>query len=119
MSNQTVTGDEVSNADRARMRYFAPDGSRLTAIHTMRNEDVAARFPGAVAKRADSFSRWVGRDETGAIKPAVRIIDYKVGGSKHECNVKCMGGSARGVCECRCGGKNHGISSFACMPVAP
>lgn len=112
-----ITSQSATKADRERMRYFAADGSRLTSIRTMRNEEVAARFPGVIAKRADSFSRWVGRDEAGVIKPAVRIIDYKVGGSKHECNAKCMGGSARGVCECRCGGKNHGIGSFSCAQV--
>lgn len=40
---------------------------------------------------------------------ADRKIEYKAFPSKHECNAKCMGASGRSmICECKCGGKNHG-----------
>jgi hypothetical protein len=47
----------------------------------------------------------------GAKHNASRKIEYKARPSLHECNAKCMNGSMRGVCECRCGGKNHGAGS--------
>jgi hypothetical protein len=40
---------------------------------------------------------------------AMRKVEYKAHPSKHECNAKCMGAHGRSmVCECKCGGKNHG-----------
>ena len=41
--------------------------------------------------------------------PVTRSIRYKNRPSLHECSAKCMQGRCNGVCECRCGGKNHGI----------
>lgn len=41
--------------------------------------------------------------------PCTRKVEYKAHPSKHECNSKCMGAHGRSmVCECKCGGKNHG-----------
>jgi len=117
--NQTATREENTKSDRERIRYFAADGSRLSGLHGMRNEEFAARFPGATAKRFDSFSRWVGRDEAGALKPAVRVIDYKVSGSKHKCDARCLNATGRVMnCECSCGGKNHGRGQFTCEVAA-
>jgi hypothetical protein len=49
----------------------------------------------------------------GQRHPANRVVQYKSNPSKHECNAKCMGAHGRSmVCECKCGGKNHG-KSFA------
>jgi hypothetical protein len=58
--------------------------------------------------RANSFT---GTCPTcGAKHVATRQIEYKANPSKHECNAKCMGAHGRSmVCECKCGGKNHGI----------
>jgi hypothetical protein len=43
----------------------------------------------------------------GAVHPATRVIHYAKQPSRHQCNGKCL--SARGpLCECSCGGKNHG-----------
>jgi hypothetical protein len=40
-----------------------------------------------------------------------RVIERKSNPSMHECSAKCVGGSIHGRCECRCGGKNHGIGA--------
>lgn len=48
---------------------------------------------------------------------AVRKIEYKAFPSRHECNAKCLNGHVNGVCECKCGGKNHGRGSLL-TPVA-
>jgi hypothetical protein len=37
---------------------------------------------------------------------------YKARVTEHQCNGKCMA-SKSGVCECSCGGKNHGMSYAA------
>lgn len=43
---------------------------------------------------------------------AARTVLYKTHApSLHICSAKCMGGKCGGVCECRCGGANHGASS--------
>lgn len=80
----------------------------------MRNAEFAQRFPGVKGIRSDSFTKYVGTIETngrGDLFPVTRRIEYKSRPSLHECNAKCMNGSHRGVCECRCGGKNHGCGS--------
>lgn len=112
-----VTGESTSASDGERFRYYAADGERLTRVTSMRNADFAARFPGAAAKRYDSFSRWVGRAADGALRPVVRVIDYKVNGSKHKCDARCLNAKGHN-CECSCGGKNHGAGSFTCATVA-
>lgn len=71
---------------------------------------------GSVSRKASAFS---GRCPTcGEGHKAQRAIEYKAFASKHECNAKCMSGSALGKCECRCGGKNHGRSAFICEAAA-
>jgi hypothetical protein len=42
------------------------------------------------------------------IHPSGRRIYYSDSPSKHACNAKCMGAVGR-ICECSCGGKNHGV----------
>jgi hypothetical protein len=53
----------------------------------------------------------VGIEQDGTARPINRAITYKANPSKHECNHKCMSGHKNGVCECSCGGKNHGINA--------
>jgi hypothetical protein len=67
--------------------------------------------------RADSFTGTC--PACGQKHTAQRKIEMKAFPSRHECNAKCMGASGRSmVCECKCGGKNHGVSSFTCAAVA-
>jgi hypothetical protein len=93
--------------------------------HTMKNAEFAARFPGVKGIRCDSFTMYVGtvsnmsgagRDPANLL-PVTRRIEYKRNPSLHECNAKCMNGSHRGACECRCGGKNHGVGKLSCESV--
>lgn len=58
------------------------------------------------AARAYGSFYWVGF-VNGLAVPVDRVIDFKRGASLHVCDVRCQ--SARGhVCECSCGGLNHG-----------
>lgn len=92
--------------------YFS-GAVELKDVTEIRNEKFAVLFPGVKGIKSDSFSKRVGRSvETGELLPLNRIIEYKRKPSLHECNAKCLSGSCRGVCECRCGGKNHGLSSL-------
>jgi hypothetical protein len=51
---------------------------------------------------------------TGGFHPITREIKYKRNVmNRHECDARCMNGSCNGVCECRCGGKNHGKGMVA------
>lgn len=78
----------------------------------MRNAEFAARFPGVKGIRCDSFTMYVGTVENSRdYLPVTRRIEYKARPSLHECNAKCVGGSHKGTCECRCGGKNHGVAA--------
>jgi hypothetical protein len=90
----------------------------LAYIRQMKNAAFATQFPGIKGRRCDSFTMWVGatREAPRDLLPVTRVIEYKRNPSKHECNAKCLNGSARGACECRCGGKNHGAGSFVCAP---
>ena len=63
------------------------------------------------ANAYDSFERLMGRTADGRILPVERAIAYKSAPSRHVCNARCVNGSINGVCECQCGGKNHGIGN--------
>jgi hypothetical protein len=45
--------------------------------------------------------------DCGRILPKVDLIEGTVSEDR-ECNERCMGATTGGVCECRCGGQNHG-----------
>lgn len=97
----------------ANFKYFADVGGEsieLTSITTIRNEQFSELFPGVKGRRNDGYSKWVGRNpqRTSSLLPVTRMIEYKRNPSLHQCNAKCLGGKANGVCECSCGGKNHG-----------
>jgi hypothetical protein len=103
----------------ANFKYFSDingETVELVIVSQMRNEEFARRFPGVKGFRLDSFSKRVGY-AAGATKdgqelPMTRAIEYKSFPSRHECNAKCMGGKVNGMCECKCGGKNHGAGMF-------
>ena len=96
-------------------KYFSDINGTTTEIpgrFSMRNEEFAKKFPGIKGKRDDGFSRMVGT-LNGEVFPITRVIFYKGRPSLHECNAKCRGGKCGGVCECQCGGKNHGVACAA------
>ena len=100
----------------ADIRYFCDLGAEpvtLTRITTMRRTEAAARWPTVKLLRRDSFDVVVGQVAPGAeVLPATRKVEFKRrAAGPHECNAKCMGACGKSmVCECRCGGKNHGRS---------
>jgi len=85
----------------------------LNFATAMPNAEFAAKFPGVKGIRYDGYSMWVGRNgSTGEYMPVTRKIEYKSQPSRHECNAKCLGGKHNGMCECKCGVKNHGAGLF-------
>lgn len=105
----------------AQFKYFCDiDGIavELTGLTTMGNAEVAARFTGVKAMRADGFTRWAARAADGRILPITRKIEMKRNPSRHTCNAKCLNGKPNGACECQCGGKNHGAGMFTSLLTA-
>lgn len=100
----------------ANFRYFSDYGKEPEVLTHIRGLDNAAYhrlFPGVRGFRSDSFQMLVGTTEYGVTRPVTRKIEYKSAPSLHECNARCLNGKCTGVCECRCGGKNHGRGSVA------
>jgi hypothetical protein len=100
----------------ATFRYFADlDGTQteLTPWGSLRNADFAAKFPGVKGKKCDSFSRWIGKDSNGVVLPITRSIQRKNNPSMHKCDARCLNATGF-LCECSCGGKNHGAGNFMC-----
>lgn len=103
----------------ANVKYFADINTytiELATIFGVRNAEFAAKFPGIVGKRYDSFTMLLGYPKgSGEMLPVTREITYKAFPSKHECDARCMNATGRTMnCECSCGGKNHGKGSFKC-----
>jgi hypothetical protein len=114
--NQAI--NRLSGMATSHVIYFNGT-NELGCVTAMRNELFAARFPGVKGKRYDSFSMWVGLpvdakwdSSYSNFLPVQRTIFYKKFASKHECNGKCLNGKHDGACECKCGGKNHGLGSL-------
>lgn len=88
----------------------------LAFVTSISNDEFAAQFPGVTGMRYDGYSMWVGRETaTSPRLPVTRKIEYKSQPSLHECNAKCLNGKYNGVCECKCGGNNHGAGMFTGM----
>lgn len=84
------------------------DAIELTAIRGINNAEFREKFPGIKGFKFDGFKMLVGLAPDRTLHPVTRMIEYKTNPSRHECNSKCLNGKCNGVCECRCGGKNHG-----------
>jgi len=105
----------------ARIRYFSDvtgEAVQLKAPRGMPNDEFSSRWPDVRGIHYDGYQKWVGRADDGInagspLMPVTRMIDYKAQPSLHECNAKCLNGKHNGVCECRCGGANHGRGLFA------
>ena len=101
--------------DMATFKYFSDitgDAVELKGLQQMDNAKFAAQWPGFKGIRADGYTKWVARNAAGALMPVTRMIEMKRSPSRHECNAKCLNGKHNGVCECQCGGKNHGAGMF-------
>ena len=93
-------------------KYFFDSPAGVLEIshpRPVKNSEAERLFPGIKIKRYDGVSRLVGVAENGVLSPVTRFVWYKSKPSLHQCSAKCRGGKCGGVCECRCGGKNHGI----------
>jgi hypothetical protein len=82
---------------------------QLKNIDRMQIRKAVELFPGVKGLRVDSFSIVVGKTPDGIVVPATRRILYKIRPSLHKCSAKCRNGKCGGVCECSCGGVNHGL----------
>lgn len=95
--------------------FDSPEGAvELFGFIPMRASEFRNQFPGVKTVKYDSFSFAVGHiaDRVdSAVMPITRLIKYKSSPSLHECSAKCRNGKCNGVCECQCGGKNHGVAS--------
>lgn len=94
--------------------FFDKDGltEELQDVQLVRRETrtaLIAAFPGMKIRRL-GMEIWVGKTSDGFEVPVTRQIEYKSRPSLHKCDSRCMNGRCNGVCECRCGGKNHGIN---------
>jgi hypothetical protein len=97
----------------ANIKYFNGD-RELTRIQGMPNAQFLAM--GGTKSKAnyfDGYQRLCGVSADGQMLPVERAITYKRFPSRHVCSAKCMGGKINGVCECSCGGKNHGLGSVS------
>ena len=91
----------------ATVKYFNGTNELRGQRDDLRNADFAARFPGVVGLRSDSFSKITIRDQEGNRHPVTRMIFRKANPSNHKCDARCR--NAKGhSCECSCGGKFHG-----------
>lgn len=83
----------------ANFKYFVECGGETVELTQVYHD-------GHCSSKAHHFT---GTCVCGQKHSATRVIEYKSRPSKHECNAKCMGAHGRSmVCECKCGGKNHG-----------
>ena len=87
-------------------KYFSGT-TEIKSPEQMKNNTFRACFPEVRGVKVDGYSMLVGI-VNGEILPVERRIEYKARPSLHECNGKCLNGSPRGTCECKCGGVNHG-----------
>lgn len=99
------------------VRYFSDLGGtvEISAPRPMANAKYRALFGSIKGRRYDGFSMMVGDDSAGRVLPVTRAISYKRSPSLHKCNAKCLGGKPNGICECSCGGKNHGAGMFTSL----
>ncbi len=90
----------------ATFKYFSGN-TQLTGIHGLDNAQFAGAFPEVKGFRYDGFKKLVGQSN-GVLMPVTRCIEYKSNPSKHKCDARCLNGKVNGICECSCGGANHG-----------
>lgn len=112
--NLRETGNRNAMANIKKFSDYTGQIVELTYVTSMPNKEFLTQFPGVKGICWDGYQMWVGRETlTSQRLPVTRMIEYKSQPSRHECNAKCLNGKHTGVCECKCGGKNHGAGMFA------
>jgi hypothetical protein len=92
----------------SKIKYFSGDEELAGAFMGSREQHLA--IGGVVTKhnRVSASQCMIGIAKDGSRQPITRRIEYKSNPSKHKCNARCMSATGH-VCECECGGKNHGL----------
>lgn len=91
----------------AKIKYFNGDEELGNAFSVSKDRFLQAGGVPSKTNR-DGCNFWMAYPLVGGPVPVTRKIEYKSNPSKHKCSAKCL--SAKGhVCECECGGKNHGL----------
>ena len=98
----------------------------LTGVYPLSRKEFTDRFNDAPAKKFGSYyligrpasipitSQMVRADVNALYVPVERSIEYKGNPSLHKCDARCQNATGRIMkCECRCGGKYHGVGFSA------
>jgi len=64
-----------------------------------------------------SAKHFTGLTADGRRVQVERAIERKRNPSQHKCDGRCLNVTGS-LCECSCGGKNHGAGNFVCVGVA-
>lgn len=97
------------------MRYFTASGEKVNAYYVDKLD--AAKLIGNPSLTVKVNGQYVigYRAGTNGFKaedcvPVSRAISFKVDGSNHKCDARCLNATGHN-CECSCGGKNHGANN--------
>lgn len=110
----------------ANYRYFNAL-TELTKVYPIDLKEFKERFPEAVVGAKHGSYPLIGRpanveitqdmkraDVAALYVPVERVIEYKKNPSLHKCDARCQNATGRIMkCECRCGGKYHGVGFSA------
>lgn len=91
----------------ATFRYFADLNGETIQLANVWHD-------GHVSTKAAHF---IGTAPDGSKMNATRKIERKRNPSQHKCDGRCLNATGF-LCECSCGGKNHGAGNFSCTTVA-
>lgn len=98
------------------VRFFSDYAGRsveVDAPQAVTQGELSELFPGFLPR-----TTLVGI-HNGRRRPVTRIIHAVATTKPHRCNAKCLNGRPDGVCECACGGVNHGLASVVMAGVTP
>ena len=91
----------------ANFKYFATFQGQVIELSKVGHD-------GHVSTKAAHF---IGRAADGTKLRAERKIERKSNPSNHKCDARCLNATGF-LCECSCGGKNHGAGNFQCTSEA-
>lgn len=92
---------------RHQLKYYS-GSSELQSVGWMPLSQLKIQWPSS-KPIARAQLALVGKTSAGEQKPVTRYVEYKTDNpSRHRCDGRCMNATGH-LCECSCGGKNHGI----------
>ena len=98
-----ILGSQSRETDMASFKYFATHQGQVIELANVFHD-------GAVSTKANHF---IGVAQDGSKLRAERKIERKTNPSMHKCDARCLNATGH-LCECSCGGKNHGAGQFRC-----